>query len=118
LLASFPHFVHLLLLLHLKNSPSPACFWAPSMLRLPPPFLLFAAAGAFPRQRQGGEREEGRRDRPRGTLQGRPRMSFVTCAATATGIRAATATDSPRLGCSSANLVTRHPFEPFWTLLS
>ncbi len=26
LLASFPHFVHLLLLLHLKNSPSPACF--------------------------------------------------------------------------------------------
>jgi hypothetical protein len=120
LLASFPHFALLLLLLHLKNSPSPAWFSAPSMLLLLPSFLPFSCLplGGFssPASR-GGERRGTRRDRPRGTLQGRPRMPFVTCAATATGIRAAVKRLSPVdwVAVQQTYLLGTllNPFEPF-----
>jgi hypothetical protein len=117
LLASFPHFVLLLLLLHLKNSPSPAYFWAPSMLLLLPSFLpssclpLRGFSSPASRGREREKRDDGTARAAhckgvRGHLRGYRNRDPRGCQGTL-----------PRLGCSSANVLTRrtllNPFEPF-----
>jgi hypothetical protein len=93
--------------------------YAPSPSSLPP-LLLFAAARLFLASVQSrGEREEGHD----GTARAAHCKGVRGCHSSPArlpqqGSSVRLSRDSPRLGCSSANVLTSHPFEPFWTLLT
>jgi len=92
--------------------------YAPSPSFLPP-LLLFAAARLFLASVQSrGEREEGHDGTARAVHCKGVRGCHSSPARLPQQGSVRLSRDSPRLGCSSANVLTSHPFEPFWTLLT